>query len=149
MQIDHGHQLTWLNLHSLNSSTNQKVYSEMVKHLKQPFCTGWVNKYIIDSYISLLTKQFNIENNEQMFGSLDCDDSTCILQNKIKNKAIFNNRLMIKKNTKHSATYFSTNFVRKPFLVTLVFKYKPYSISNQFSSKRFVISSRNYEKELY
>ena len=97
MQIDHGHQLTWLDLHSLNSSTNQKVYSEMVKHLKQPFCTGWVSKYIIDSYISLLTKQFNIENNEQMFGSLDCDDSTCILQNKIKNKAIFNNRLMIKK----------------------------------------------------
>ena len=32
-----------------------------------------------------------------MFGSLDCDDSTCILQNKIKNKAIFNNRLTIKK----------------------------------------------------
>ena len=32
-----------------------------------------------------------------MFGSLDCDDSTCILQNKIKNKTIFNNRLMIKK----------------------------------------------------
>ena len=67
MQIDHGHQLTWFDLHSLNSSTNQKVYSEMVKHLKQPFCMGWVSKNIIDSYISLLTKQFNIENKERMF----------------------------------------------------------------------------------
>ena len=78
---------------------------------------GWLSKYTIDSYISSLTKQFNIENNEQIFGSLDCDDSTCILQNKIKNKTIFNNHLMIKKTQKIRPNILAPSLFENHFLL--------------------------------
>ena len=45
---------------------------------------NWLSKYVVDIYLNILLEKFNLENNSQKFGALNCNDSACILESKVK-----------------------------------------------------------------
>ena len=94
LTFDATHSLSWLDLSTVNSEPDSIVFQEIVTRFPGS-CKGWLSKYVIDNYLNILVEKFNFEIESQKFGSLDCNDSACILQNKVKNISIFNSRLLI------------------------------------------------------
>ena len=61
MKIDKKHHLTWLDIHSLNLEPSESILLEIAKCLKQRYCKSWISKYVIDSYIAVLTKNSTLK----------------------------------------------------------------------------------------
>ena len=94
LTFDATHSLSWLDLNTVNSEPDSIVFQEIVTRFPGS-CKGWLSKYVIDNYLNILVEKFNFEIEFKKFGLLNCNNSSCILQNKVKNVSIFNSRLLI------------------------------------------------------
>ena len=91
--VDRDHKLTWLDLHTLNPAPSPSIFSAINLHCGNSG-KGWLSKYLVAAYLSVLVHQANKQKG-QCFGSLDCDQSSIIIDGKsIKNKFVFASKIL-------------------------------------------------------
>ena len=91
--VDRDHKLTWLDLHTLNPTPSPSIFSAINSHCGNSG-KGWLSKYVVDAYLSVLVHLANKQKG-QCFGSLDCDQSSMIIDGKsIKNKFVFASKIL-------------------------------------------------------
>ena len=114
--IDKDHKLTWLDLHTLNPVPSPFVFNAIVSHCGNSG-KGWLSKYVVDAYLSLLVQKANLKKTEY-FGSLDCDQSLMIIKkNSIKNKFIFASKILESKCTELRAIIYLPVLLNKHFVL--------------------------------
>ena len=89
------HKLSWLDLQTINLAPNKEIFAKIKKNFGRFSGKGWLSKYVVDSYIFALVEFVIGEKGLQKCGCLTCDDSLCIMQNKIKSTNSFGKKLMI------------------------------------------------------
>ena len=93
--ISDNHQLTWLDVHTINALPSSNVYAAITSYYGSSG-KGWVSKNVVDAYMHSTVRKANQIKQEEKFGSLDCDHSSLVISHgKIKNLAVFARRILV------------------------------------------------------
>ena len=85
--------LSWIDLHTLNSSPSAEIFHEILKHFGTSG-VGWLSKNVVDAYALGVVEASNMKSKTQDFGCLTVDDCTCIIKQRVKNVIKFSKNIL-------------------------------------------------------
>ena len=111
IEIDEQHKLSWFDIETLNNAPT----AETLKQMQSYFGTtnpGWLSKYVVDSYVSIVVAKSNKAVGSEEFEFLDIDNTLSIIEEgTIGNLETFTATICV------SQTLTLRNHVFFPFLV--------------------------------
>ena len=92
--IDKDHKLSWLDVLTLNPAPSPSMFNAVTVHYGSSG-KGWLSKYVVDAYLTVIVHKANQKKNLDYFENLDCDHSSILINCKpIKNKHIFARQIL-------------------------------------------------------
>ena len=77
--IDEDHKLTWLNVLTLNPAPSSSMFDAITAHYGSSG-KGWLSKYLVDAFLSVIVLKANQKKTLDYFGHLDCHQSSIIIK---------------------------------------------------------------------
>ena len=93
--IDKNHKLSWLDVLTLNPAPSSSMFNAVTVHYGSSG-KGWLSKYVVDAYLTVLVRKANQKKNLDYFGDLDCDHSSILINRKpIKTNIFLQDKFLI------------------------------------------------------
>ena len=79
IEIDEQHKLSWFDIETLNNAPTAKTLKQMQSYFGTTNA-GWLSKYVVDSYVSIVVAKSNKAVGSEEFGFLEIDNTLSIIE---------------------------------------------------------------------